>query len=100
MNAPRTLRQSAAVLALTLPSLAMADHVPPVGLDYKGTWIVLIAVGVIFALLLLSLIWAYLDGQFKDSESVKYALTEPEHEWPYGRGTNLERPNPPSDPKA
>lgn len=97
---PRRLRQAAAWLAVTLPATALADHVPPVGLDYKGTWIILIAVGIIFSLLLLSLLWAFLDGQFRDSESVKYTLVEPEHEWPYGRGTSLERPEPQDDTPA
>jgi hypothetical protein len=59
-------------------SLAYADHVPGVGLNYSGTWVVLIAVGVIFSLLILSLLWAYLDGQFQNAEKVKYALTAPE----------------------
>ncbi len=57
-----------------LSSLAFADHVPGVGLNYSGTWVVLIAVGVIFSLLILSLLWAYLDGQFQNSERVKYAV--------------------------
>lgn len=77
---------------LSLGSIARAEHVPPVGMDYSGTWVVLIAVGVVFALLFLAFVWAYLDGQFADAESVKHQLTEPEREWPYGRGTALERP--------
>ncbi len=79
---------------LTLSSLALADHVPGVGLDYKGTWVVLIAVGVIFSLLVLSALWAYLDGQFSNPERVKYQLTQPDEDWPFGRGTSIERPNP------
>jgi hypothetical protein len=63
---------------LTFSSLAYADHVPGVGLNYSGTWVVLIAVGVIFSLLILSLLWAYLDGQFQNAEKIKYALTTPE----------------------
>lgn len=59
-------------------SLSLADHVPGVGLNYPGTWVVLIAVGVIFSLLILSLLWAYLDGQFHNAEKVKYALVTPE----------------------
>ncbi|HWG85534.1 MAG TPA: hypothetical protein VNT60_08655 [Deinococcales bacterium] len=82
--------------AVALSQVALADHVPPVGLDYKGTWVVLIAAGVIFTLLALAFLWGLLDGQFRDSESVKYTLTEPEREWPYGRGTSLERPEPES----
>ena len=56
-------------------SLAFADHVPGVGLNYSGTWVVLIAVGVIFSLLILSVLWAYLDGQFDGSERIKFAIT-------------------------
>ncbi len=82
----------ALAFGLVLSSSALADHVPPAGLDYKGTWIILIAVGVIFALLVLAAVWGYLDGQFHDAERVKYQLIEPEREWPYGRGTSLERP--------
>ena len=77
-----------------LASNALADHVPAVGLDYKGTWVVLIAVGVIFSLLVLSALWAYLDGQFSNSERVKFNLLEPDNDWPYGRGTSIERPEP------
>ena len=68
-------------------SSALADHVPPAGLDSKGTWAVLISVGVIFSLLILSFAWAYLDGQFTNPERIKYALTEPEREWPFENGT-------------
>jgi hypothetical protein len=75
-------------------SVALADHVPGVGFDYKGTWIVVIAVGVIFSLLVLSALWAYLDGQFSNTERVKHLLTQPDEDWPYGRGTSIERPNP------
>jgi hypothetical protein len=75
-------------------SVAFADHVPGVGFDYKGTWIVVIAVGVIFSLLVLSALWAYLDGQFSNPERVKHMLTQPDEDWPYGRGTGIERPNP------
>ena len=82
---------SSAVLA---SSVALADHVPGVGFDYKGTWVVVIAVAVIFSLLVLSALWAYLDGQFQNTERVKYSLTEPDNEWPFGRGTALERPEP------
>ena len=91
---PRLVRAAAplAALAVGLGSSALADHVPPVGLDYKGTWIVLIAVGVIFSLLILSIAWAYLDGQFSNPERVKHQLTQPDDEWPFGRGTALERP--------
>jgi hypothetical protein len=63
---------------LACSSLAYADHVPGVGLNYSGTWVVLIAVGVIFSLLILSLLWAYLDGQFHNAEKIKFALTTPE----------------------
>lgn len=80
--------------ALGLGSAARAEHVPPVGLDYAGTWVILIAVGVVLALLALALVWAYLDGQFSNLEDIKHDLTEPEREWPYGRGTALERPEP------
>jgi hypothetical protein len=65
-------------LFFAFSSLAFADHVPGVGLNYPGTWVVLIAVGVIFSLLILSLLWAYLDGQFQNAEKIKYALTAPE----------------------
>jgi hypothetical protein len=82
--------------AFTLASggAAFADHVPGVGFDYKGTWVVVIAVGIIFSLLVLSALWAYLDGQFQNSERVKYLLTQPDEDWPFGRGTTLERPAP------
>ncbi|MFN3266284.1 MAG: hypothetical protein ACK41E_05525 [Deinococcales bacterium] len=63
---------------LGFSSLAFAEHVPGVGLNYPGTWVVLIAVGVIFSLLILSLLWAYLDGQFQNAEKVKFSLTTPE----------------------
>ena len=89
----RALRALAA-LAVLSSSTALADHVPHVGLDYKGTWVVLIAVGVIFSLMILAAVWGYLDGQFKDTESVKYRLLEPENDWPFGRGTAIERPDP------
>jgi nitrogen fixation-related uncharacterized protein len=59
---------------LGFSSLAFADHVPGVGLNYSGTWVVLIAVGVIFSLLILSILWAVLDGQFQNSERVKFAV--------------------------
>jgi uncharacterized YccA/Bax inhibitor family protein len=84
------------VLVFMLGSSALADHVPPAGLDSKGTWAVLISVGVIFSLLILSFAWAYLDGQFTNPERIKYALTEPEREWPFEHGTSLERPVIPS----
>ena len=77
-----------------LGSSALADHVPPAGLDSKGTWAVLISVGVIFSLLILSFAWAYLDGQFINPERIKHNLTETEREWPYSAGTSLERPLP------
>jgi hypothetical protein len=81
------------LIALISSSVALADHVPGVGFDYKGTWVVVIAVGVIFSLLVLSALWAYLDGQFTNSERIKYTLTQPDEDWPFGRGTALERPN-------
>jgi uncharacterized YccA/Bax inhibitor family protein len=84
------------VLVFMLGSSALADHVPPAGLDSKGTWAVLISVGVIFSLLILSFAWAYLDGQFTNPERIKYSLTEPEREWPFENGTSLERPVVPS----
>jgi hypothetical protein len=81
------------LMALTLTSsVALADHVPGVGFDFQGTWIVVIAVGIIFSLLILSALWAYLDGQFGNAERVKYNLTQPDDDWPYGRGTSIERP--------
>jgi nitrogen fixation-related uncharacterized protein len=80
---------------LALSGVALADHVPPVGLDYAGTWAVLIAVGVIVVLLVLAALWGYLDGQFKDAERIKYSLIEPDDDWPYGRGTSIERPDAP-----
>jgi hypothetical protein len=83
------------LLALTLTSsVAWADHVPGVGFDFQGTWIVVIAVGIIFSLLILSALWAYLDGQFSNTERVKHNLTQPDEDWPYGRGTSIERPEP------
>ena len=82
-----------AIVAMISSSVAVADHVPGVGFDYKGTWVVVIAVGVIFSLLILSALWAYLDGQFTNSERIKYALTQPDEDWPFGRGTSLERPS-------
>ena len=84
------------ILSLISSGVALADHVPPVGFDYKGTWVVIIAVGVIFSLLVLSALWAYLDGQFSNSERIKYTLTQPDEDWPYGRGTSLERPKTPT----
>ena len=83
------------VLLCTFSSSALADHVPPVGLDYQGTWAILIAAGVIGALLVLSLLWAYLDGQFSNPERIKFDVARPDDEWPYGRGTSIEqRPEP------
>ena len=79
------------VSLFALCSSALADHVPPAGLDYQGTWAVLIAVGVIFALLALSFAWAYLDGQFSNPERIKYDVTQPDREWPFGAGTSIER---------
>ena len=93
--APHLFARTAMILAF-VSSSALADHVPPVGLDSKGTWAVLISVGVIFSLLILSFAWAYLDGQFTNPERIKYALTEPEREWPFENGTSLERPAVPS----
>jgi hypothetical protein len=92
-RAQRLLARTAMILAF-VSSSALADHVPPAGLDSKGTWAVLISVGVIFSLLILSFAWAYLDGQFINPERIKYALTEPEREWPFKDGTSLERPLP------
>jgi hypothetical protein len=80
----------AIVFALT-SSVALADHVPGVGLDYPGTWVVLIAVGVIFSLLVLSALWAYLDGQFQNPERIKYTVTQFDDE-SFTRGTSIERP--------
>ena len=85
----QNLARATTILAF-VSSSALADHVPPVGLDSKGTWAVLISVGVIFSLLILSFAWAYLDGQFTNPERIKYALTEPEREWPFENGTSLE----------
>jgi nitrogen fixation-related uncharacterized protein len=83
------------LIAFVLGSSAFADHIPPVGLDYQGTWVVLIAVGVITALLILSLLWAYLDGQFTNPERIKFEIAQPDNnDWPFGRGTSLERPEP------
>jgi hypothetical protein len=84
----------ATLAGFLLGSSALADHVPAVGLDYKGTWVVLIAVGVIFSLLVLSALWAYLDGQFSNTERIKFSVLEPDNDWPYGRGTSIERPEP------
>lgn len=92
--ASRTVLSRGLPVALLLSSTAFADHIPPVGLDYQGTWVVLIAVGVITALLILSLLWAYLDGQFTNSERIKYEIAQPDNDWPFGRGTALERPEP------
>ena len=69
-------------------SLALADHVPGVGLNYSGTWVVLIAVGVIFSLLILSVLWAVLDGQFQNSERIKFAVAAPDD----GFIPSIERP--------
>lgn len=87
---PRVLMLGVALLG----SSALADHVPPVGLDYQGTWAILIAAGVIGALLVLSLLWAYLDGQFQNPERIKHEVAKPDDEWPFGRGTAIERPEP------
>jgi hypothetical protein len=83
-------RTSVILLALTSSS-ALADHVPGVGLDYPGTWVVLIAVGVIFSLLVLSALWAYLDGQFQNPERIKYTVTKFDDEL-FAKGTSIERP--------
>ena len=64
-----------AIVLFGCSSLAFADHVPGVGLNYSGTWVVLIAVGVIYSLLLLSILWAYLDGQFDGGERIKYSVS-------------------------
>jgi hypothetical protein len=87
-------QKSATLLAFFLSSSALADHVPAVGLDYKGTWVVLIAVGVIFSLLVLSALWAYLDGQFNNAERVKFNLLEPDNDFLFGRVPSIERPEP------
>jgi nitrogen fixation-related uncharacterized protein len=92
--ASRTVLSRGVPLAFVLGSSAFADHIPPVGLDYQGTWVVLIAVGVITALLILSLLWAYLDGQFTNPERIKFEIAQPDNDWPFGRGTSLERPEP------
>ena len=89
-----SLQKSFTLLAFFLGSSALADHVPAVGLDYKGTWVVLIAVGVIFSLLVLSALWAYLDGQFNNSERVKFNLIEPDNDFMFGRAPSIERPEP------
>ncbi len=94
MTSRSSFKKSGTLLAFFLSSSALADHVPAVGLDYKGTWVVLIAVGVIFSLLVLSALWAYLDGQFSNAERVKFNLLEPDNDWPYGLGTSIERPEP------
>jgi hypothetical protein len=88
------LVRAAVLVAFVASSSALADHVPPAGLDSKGTWAVLISVGVIFSLLILSFAWAYLDGQFSNPERIKYGLIESEREWPFEGGTSLERPTP------
>jgi nitrogen fixation-related uncharacterized protein len=85
---------SSLVTLLLMGGVALADHVPGVGFDYKGTWVVVIAVGVIFSLLVLSLLWAFLDGQFDRPERIKHLLTQPDNDWPFGRGTSIERPEP------
>jgi hypothetical protein len=92
--ASRTVLSRVIPIAFGLGSSAFADHIPPVGLDYQGTWVVLIAVGVITALLILSLLWAYLDGQFTNPERIKFEIAQPDNDWPFGRGTSLERPEP------
>ncbi len=89
-----SFQKSITLLAFVLCSSALADHVPAVGLDYKGTWVVLIAVGVIFSLLILSALWAYLDGQFNNAERVKFNLLEPDNDFLYGRVPSIERPEP------
>ena len=89
-----SFQKSATLLAFFLSSSALADHVPAVGLDYKGTWVVLIAVGVIFSLLILSALWAYLDGQFNNAERVKFNLLEPDNDFLHGRVPSIERPEP------
>ncbi len=94
MTSRSSLQKSATLLAFFLASSALADHVPAVGLDYKGTWVVLIAVGVIFSLLILSALWAYLDGQFNNSERVKFNLIEADNDFLYGRAPSTERPEP------
>jgi nitrogen fixation-related uncharacterized protein len=91
----RSVKVALTTMLLALSNTALADHVPPVGLDYAGTWAVLIAVGVIVVLLVLAALWGYLDGQFKDAERIKYSLIEPDEDWPYGRGTSTERPDAP-----
>jgi hypothetical protein len=93
VRAPHLLARATAILVFASSS-AFADHVPPAGLDSKGTWAVLISVGVIFSLLILSFAWAYLDGQFINPERIKHNLIETEREWPYEAGTSLERPLP------
>ena len=82
------------LIALISSGAALADHVPGVGFDYKGTWVVVIAVGVIFSLLVLSAAWAYLDGQFTNAERVKFNLLEPDNDFLYGRVPSIERPEP------
>ncbi len=94
MTSRSSFQKSATLLAFFLSSSALADHVPAVGLDYKGTWIVLIAVGVIFSLLILSALWAYLDGQFNNAERVKFNLLEPDNDFLFGRVPSIERPEP------
>ncbi len=89
---PSSFKKTLTILAFFITSSALADHVPAVGLDYKGTWVVLIAVGVIFSLLVLSALWAYLDGQFTNSERVKFNLLEIEDSDFFARGTSIERP--------
>ena len=85
------MKRSSIIAIWLLASTALADHVPPAGLDYQGTWAVLISVGVIFALLILSFAWAYLDGQFDNPERIKHDVTQPDREWPFGQGTSIER---------
>jgi hypothetical protein len=51
-------------------------------------------VGVIFSLLVLSALWAYLDGQFNNSERVKFNLLEPDNDFLFGRVPSTERPEP------
>jgi hypothetical protein len=85
------MKRALAIAVALTSSVALADHVPGVGLDYPGTWVVLIAVGVIFSLLVLSALWAYLDGQFQNPERIKYAVTMSDDDV-FARGTSIERP--------
>ncbi len=85
------MKRIVVALLFALLAFARADHVPPVGLDYSGTWVVLIAVGTIMAMLILSILWAYLDGQFDNPEQIKHKFTKPEAGM-FVRGTSIERP--------